>query len=676
MFSVVPMVQLTVLVLESDFRDVLRTLGRLGVVQLRRTRAGPGTAPLPAPDHGGQIAHCDQLMARVRELWKSLELGAREQDQPHPTEIAVEQAEKSLQLLEQQVNARLSHRRQLADQQRELAGICEQVSGYRGLEIPLDGTDRFTFLHFVTGSLPEEHLPRLQSEIGREVALLPLSTRKGRQYLVAMTTRSATAEMESALARAEFHREDLPVIPGATADTLSETNLNQQATLSVQISQAEQQLRAFATEIAPQLAKVYQAVLLERSLLEAAQNFPRTERTVILRGWLPVDRTAALEQSIQEVTRGRCVIETTPAESLPDEQIPVLLKHPRALRPFEMLLKAYGLPRYHELEPTLFVGLTYLLMFGAMFGDVGHGAILVLIGLAALGAGRTMKARDAGLLVLFAGLSSMVFGAVYGSCFGLEQFKAHALWQDPLAGNPMALMYCAVGLGIVMISLGVILNIINHLRRGDLLGGVLDKHGVAGVVFYWGTIGLVTQSAALRSRGLLGLALVAFIVVPIAGWISKGVFEELRQRKSGHPDGASTGLGTVLAESLVGAFEGVLSYFANTVSFVRLAAYAMSHAAILLAAFMMAAELKRAGAAGGLLGVGIIILGNLVAILLEGIIVSVQALRLEYYEFFGKFFSGAGEPFKPFHFAGQGPASGQFGDAGPPDMRTTVPASG
>ena len=670
------MVQLTALVLESDFRDVLRTLGRLGAVQLRRTRAGPDTAPLPAPEHAGGIGHCDQLLARVSELRKSLELGTEEHDEPSPTEMTVEQAEGSLQLLEQRVKAQLCNRRLLSDQQRELAGICEQVSDYRGLEIPLDGKDEFSFLHFVTGSLPEEKLMKLQSEVGADVALLTLSTRKGRQYLVAMTTISAKAEMESALAHAEFHHDYLPVIPGATTDTLVETNFNQQASLTVQMQQADQLIRTLAKEVAPLLARIGRAAGMERALLEATRNFPRTEKTVILRGWLPRDQTSALEQHLHQVVGGRCVIETAPPESLPEEQIPVLLKHPRALRPFEILVKAYGLPRYHELEPTAIVAVTYLVMFGMMFGDVGHGAIFVLAGLAALLAGRTTKTRDAGLLALFAGLSSMGFGAAYGSCFGLEQFKARALWHDPLAGDPMALMRCALGLGVVMISLGVVLNIINHLRRGDVLGGMLDKFGVAGVVFYWGTIGLVTQSAGLRSRGLLGLALVAFMAVPIAGWISREVLEQLRSRKSGHPDGANTSLGTVVAESVVGAFEGVLSYFANTVSFVRLAAYAMSHAALLLAAFMMAAELRRAGAAGELLGAGIIILGNLVALTLEGIIVSVQALRLEYYEFFGKFFSGAGEPFKPFRFADAGSAAGHFGDAGPAANRTTALASG
>jgi V/A-type H+-transporting ATPase subunit I len=96
----------------------------------------------------------------------------------------------------------------------------------------------------------------------------------------------------------------------------------------------------------------------------------------------------------------------------------------------------------------------------------------------------------------------------------------------------------------------------------------------------------------------------------------------------------------------VGAFEGILLYVANTLSFVRLAAYAMSHAALMVAAFSLAAEVEKV--AGRTLGWGVVLFGNLVALVLEGTVAAVQALRLEYYEFFGKFFHGDGRAFRPF----------------------------
>jgi len=399
------------------------------------------------------------------------------------------------------------------------------------------------------------------------------------------------------------------------------------------------------------------ALDLERRLLAAEQNFPRTESSLLLTGWLPSADVPALEQRLHELTRGCIIFGATPAEALPAEEIPVLLRPPRWLRPFALLVSAYGLPRYRELEPTLFVAVSYLLMFGMMFGDVGHGLTFACGGLAIWWRSRRPQLRDIALLLLFCGLSSMVFGALYGSYFGLPGLKQYALWHDPLEGNPLGFMSTAIAIGFVLMSLGLVLNVINHFRRGQFLRGCLDKFGLAGILFYWGALALLLKYAAIRARGLGALAVLIFIVIPLLGWTLKEPLEFLRRRRSAPPpapahqtrtaDPAGSLAGSFL-ESLVEVFEGLMSYLSNTVSFVRLAAYAMSHSALLLAAFIMAEQVRHVPAAGGLLGALVIILGNLVAIILEGIIAAVQALRLEYYEFFSKFYSGNGQPFQPF----------------------------
>jgi V/A-type H+-transporting ATPase subunit I len=303
------------------------------------------------------------------------------------------------------------------------------------------------------------------------------------------------------------------------------------------------------------------------------------------------------------------------------------------------------------------VALSYLVMFGLMFGDVGHGAVLAVCGLIALFVGRSEKVRDVGLLLLFGGSSSVIFGVVYGSYFGIEVFKKYALWHDPLEGDPMRLMYGAIGIGIAMISLGLILNVINRFRRGDVIGAILDKFGLVGLLFYWGTLVLLMNRAAIQSQGLMGVSVVLFLVVPIVGWSLKEPIEHFLSHAGGGRNEATGGMAGAIIESCVGAFEAVLSYLANTISFVRLAAYAMSHAALLFAAFMLAAEVRNFPVGGSLWSLLVIILGNLIAIVLEGVIASVQALRLEYYEFFGKFFSGSGQPFEPFRLARNGKTS-------------------
>ncbi len=648
MFRAVAMMQLTVVVLERDVRAALRTLGQLGAVQLRRMPAGPDTAPLSAPDHAVALERCKQLVARVEELRGLLESAAPAGEKAAPSEMTFAQAEEQFRLVQAQARALLQHRQRLLNRWGELTSVSDQISSYRGLDIPLDGPDRFSFLHFVVGSLPAGNLDQLQKDVGADVALLPLPIREGRQPLLAMATRRQRPALEQALTRANFQHEALPRMEGATVDTLAEASRRERESVTAELREANEQLRALAADVAPSLAKIELVANVERRLLEADKCFPRTESAVLLAGWVPAEGATALERRLRDATAGRCVFSTAPPEKTPVEEIPVLLRHPPALRPFEMLVTAYGVPSYHELEPTLFVALSYVLMFGMMFGDAGHGAVLAAGGLAALLAGRARRIRDVGVLLLFGGLSSMVFGALYGSCFGLPQLKHYALWRDPLEGDPMALMYTAVRFGVVMISLGLILNILNRFRRGDVVGGLLDKFGLVGLVFYWGMLTLLLQYAALQSRGLVGLALVLFLALPIAAWSLKEPLEFARRRQAPGPPEGGGGFGAALTESLVGALEAVLSYLANTISFVRLAAYAMSHAALLVATFMIAAEVRHLSLGGSALSVLVIIAGNLVALVLEGVVASVQALRLEYYEFFGKFFSGSGRAFEPF----------------------------
>jgi V/A-type H+-transporting ATPase subunit I len=449
------------------------------------------------------------------------------------------------------------------------------------------------------------------------------------------------------LERAGFEGEQLPQVQSATVDTLVADSGRGQEEVALELQGIQQQIQQLAIEAAERLAAIERLASQERRLLEAAQHCPRTETAVLLTGWAPATEAPVVERRLREITAGRCIWANATAEDAAGEPVPVLLRHPRLLRPFEMLVAAYGLPRYQELEPTLFVALSFVLMFGMMFGDAGHGLVLALGGLLALRRGKTTRLRDAGVLLLFAGFSSMIFGVVYGSYFGLNQLKHYALWHDPLEGDAMALMYATMGFGVVMISLGMILNMINRFRAGDLVGGFLGQFGVAGALFYWGMLALATRFAEFEAHGMTGPLLLFCLALPIAGWMLKGPLEYVLHRRAHKPvePAAGGGLFAACAESVVEAFEACLSYLANTISFVRLAAYAMSHAALLVATYMMAAEVRSASVAGSLL---VIVLGNLVAMVLEGVIACVQALRLEYYEFFGKFFSGEGQPFKPF----------------------------
>ncbi|HUC86057.1 MAG TPA: V-type ATPase 116kDa subunit family protein [Candidatus Acidoferrales bacterium] len=661
------MTRLRLVILERDERAVLWHLGQGDLLQLTRTPAGPDSAPLSPRNRSAELARLEQVSARIESLRRSLEMPA-----PVPSSktgpISLDQVEQHIHSFEEQADELIKKRLRLRQRMAELAAVDEQIAVVSGLDLPLEPPDSSDFLHFVTGSVPAENLPKLA--LGDHAALLPLTERAGRQFLMVMTTRRDRQDLDRALQQANFEPAPLPVVPGMTTGKLSGENLREQQQTAAELKDLDAKLQVLVERITPTWAQIETITGSERRLLEAEQNFPRTASSILITGWVPDADVSALEQRIQELTRGCCVMELTPAEKIGAEEIPVLLRQPRWLRPFGMLVTAYGLPQYRELEPTLFVALSYLLMFGMMFGDVGHGFIFACGGLAILWRCGRPQLRDVGLLLLFCGLSSMVFGVLYGSYFGLPALKNLALWHDPLEGDPLGFMSTAIGIGIVLMSLGLVLNVINHVRRGQALAGCLDKFGLAGILFYWGTLALLLKHTAIQSLGLATLAAIVFVPVPILGWTLKEPVEFLRRRRGSAPPpgenpdarpvpaaGPAGSLTGSFMESFVEVFEGLMSYLSNTISFVRLAAYAMSHSALLLAAFIMAEQIRHVPVAGSALSLLVIVLGNLVALVLEGIIAAVQALRLEYYEFFSKFYAGNGQPFQPFSLAAHGETS-------------------
>jgi len=651
MFRPVAMQRLSVVVLERDERAVLRGLGRLGAIHLLRTRAGPDTAPQEPPDRSADLARCDDLTARIDALCHRIGMEEFPEPAAEPVEISLDEADDRVRIIEARAGELLQRQQSLQQRWGQVTALAEQVGAYEGLQLPLDRLDQSSFLHFALGSLPTEHLEDLEGQVGENVVLLPLPEREGRRHVIAVTSRKGRFALEMALEKSGFHRDALAAAEGETAEGLAEAARRERDRVTADLAGLGDALRALGAEAAQPLADMKRLVTGERQIFQAEQQFPHTDATVLLTGWVPAEDVPGVRRQLQELAGGRCVIEVADPDNVPESEIPVLLRHPRLLRPFEMLVAGYGLPAYRELEPTLFVAITFLVMFGMMFGDVGHGAVLALGGIIALVAGRSDKVRDVGILLVFGGGSSIGFGFVYGEYFGLSGW---GLWHNPLEGDTMVLLVDAMAIGIGVISLGLILNIVNRFRRGDYVGGFLDKFGVVGAVFYWGTLALGIKYVVFHQKDLHWLEYTLLIILPLVVLALKEPVQYALSRRAGRARHEGEGLLEVTVESFIEVFEAVLGYMANTISFLRLAAYAMSHAAILAATFLMAREVGKAtGSAGGVLGVLIIIFGNLMAIALEGVIASVQALRLEYYEFFGKFFSGTGRAFEPFRLSGK-----------------------
>ena len=365
-----------------------------------------------------------------------------------------------------------------------------------------------------------------------------------------------------------------------------------------------------------------------------------TNTFYILCGWMTEKDALAFQKDIQNDEKIFCLMEDQKAPAT--QKPPTKLRNPKLFKPFEMYVKMYGLPAYNEMDPTWFVAITYSFIFGAMFGDVGQGLVLFLGGLFLY---KTKKMDLAGIISC-AGVFSVFFGFMYGSFFGFEDVLK-AIWLKPmnqmmdvpLVGRLNAVFVIAIGFGMFIILICMVFNIINSIRRGDTEKTWFDSNAVAGLVFYGSivlTIGLFISRKKLPAAAIL----VIMFGVPLLLMFLKEPLTNLVEKKSKILPEQK---GMFFVQSFFELFEVLLSYLSNTLSFLRIGAFAVSHAAMMEVVLMLAGATN-----GGNPNWIVVVLGNIFVCAMEGLIVGIQVLRLEYYEIFSRFYAGNGREFKPF----------------------------
>jgi V/A-type H+-transporting ATPase subunit I len=392
-------------------------------------------------------------------------------------------------------------------------------------------------------------------------------------------------------------------------------------------------------------------------------------------------------ETIEAVTNGRCYLEWKEPEkdsSIKKEQVPVQLEHSKVLSPFQWLVENYSVPQYGSIDPTVLVFATYLIMFGLMFGDAGHGAVLMLTGwlirviLKKKHTGKSKQPRGEqnriqnveqqgnprvqqkessaaklGELIFWCGAAAVVMGILFGSYFGRGWlpplwFDYHSIVSGHGGGSAsyVSSIYDILGItikfGIGIIGAGIVLNCVNRARSRDWFHLVFDGGGLLAGWFYAGGVyagfyfvnsGYLVLPAAGTLFWTIGLPLLLFI--------AKAPLERMRHLEAGEHIKLSQLL-DFLMEWIVELLELFTSYLSNTLSFMRIAGLGIAHVSLMTAFFQIAGTTSSpVGSAA------ILIAGNLVVIVLEGLSAGIQALRLHYYEFFSKYFCGSGRVYKP-----------------------------
>jgi len=511
--------------------------------------------------------------------------------------------------------------RHVRDELRAVAQLEEALDVYEPLDFDLGLLhEGFRFLDVRIGIVPLADIGRLREAVGLiGYAVSDFSHAETTAHVLLAGLASDSPQLERVLGAASFTELKIPTDFAAHPRRVRRELEARKGVLHAQLQEIDESISA--DEIGNEEFLRDAAELLTLASAYARMSETQRKRGGLARigGWVPKDRVDELRARLRQQLDNRFVLESR--DPLPEERakVPSALHHPRLLRPFEALVRNYGVPRYGEIDPTWLFAVSFIAMFGMMFGDIGHGLVIAVAGVLA-----RRKLRGFAPFVVAIGTSSMVFGLLYGSLFGYEEL-IHPLWIAPLS-NPALMLKLALYWGIGFIILMTLIQIRNRLREGAVAEALMSGSGLAGVAFYLGIVYAAAswlQTGAIGSVGLLAL-LAPLLVILVYHW--RHVTAPLSEK---------------IIVVFIEGFETLLGFVANTLSFLRVAAFSLNHVALAIAVFTIANML---GPAGHWITV---VLGNIFILVLEGAIVTIQVLRLEYYEGFSRFFSGDGREFRP-----------------------------
>ena len=547
MFLPERMHQINVLVFEGELDAVAAAIVRLGILHLVQLDDQEPWAEnlrsFEAADVRGKI---EILRSRIAVLMRDLgidDASLRPAESPQDISMGdLAEIDRYVSSLEVALQAPLGRRAELRNRLERMEAIAGEMSPFLDLGLPVQKTP-YSFLEIHYGEVRTENFDIIKEKIAPLAAVaFPVAKRGKNDLVVLIGLKSDRLKLKRILAEASF--EEVEITPEARKEAPQV-----EGEIDKQIDALREDLRAVGGEIAAvrdgNIAKItefYRSLHVAALLLKFKNYLKRTKKTFIFSGWIPVDKRKVVEREIMTAAKGRAIIEVHAPEEIAGVQtgrlkVPVLLKHPAFFKPFEMLMSSYGLPDYKVIDPTLFMAITFLFMFGIMFGDVGHGAVLVAIGWLLRGRARDKGSSMAlfGTLGMYCGVSSIVFGFLFGSIFGLEEAIPH-IWLKPI-NNVMYFFKVAIYYGIGVIMLGIAFNIINSIRTRNFKALVFDHAGLLVAIMYWA--GIVAVSTFLSNEPIPMKLLILAVGIPILAIFFKEPIMAVATRRKPHFEGGS-----------------------------------------------------------------------------------------------------------------------------------------
>lgn len=554
------------------------------------------------------------------------------------------------------------------DELKRVQDANDEAESFANLKISFSELDHVSFLSLRIGRIDPSTFEELKFAVGNRVVVVPLGADKSK--ILVATSKKARFALDTELKKFNFVNLEIPSDFKGIPDDVLESLRAQLAEAKKTFDSLEEEKKNFKTTHQEILRHLLATYSVGSQILDVQNALESTNLVYRLTGWFPEADTHSMMTEFDKLTEGRIAIRVYQPHEIPavlsgHEKVPVKLSHGKVVSAFERMIFSYGSPLYGSIDPTPFVAVFFTVLFGIMFGDLGQGLVFLLMGI--LMSKKVLKLggwNKFAPIFICIGISSSIMGFLEGeffantkvlvpvsaaikSAFGVTD--THAL-AEPLfslefwaAKNPIVPIFLifgiTIGLGFVINSIGLIINFFNKLSQQKYGSAFFGKTGLAGALFFWYVIFFAVRVAAFGHAPQV----YDWIIIGVTLFFS-AFAEPFERLADGHHPAIENGVGSLIIGGVVELIEVISTYLSNSISFVRVGAFALAHAVL---GYIISSMVELAPGAAGII---ISIIGNSIVIVLEGMIVAIQVIRLQYYEFFSKFFNETGREFKPFTF--------------------------
>jgi V/A-type H+-transporting ATPase subunit I len=576
-------------------------------------------------------------LSAVRELAQQFSIDL-EAGKPQKGTVIDDKTKEYIDSLGARVRDAVEQNNALNEQIEECREAIEKYKHFTGLGVPLEDVFACKFISIRFGHLPKDSYLKLNKGYGDNpyILFVPASVDEKGYWGCYFSPKDKEEDVDKIFAALHFDRLHIPSAVGTTQEIVDSLEENIRI-IETQKRELNEQVNEIWRKEGDRIRALYSKLQQLSTVFELRRYAVAHDNSCFFTGWIPAKGEERLREKLLRYPE--FVVEIEDPEKDSTVTPPTRLKNFVAFRPFKYFVEMYGVPSYHDIDITAFVAITYTLLFGIMFGDMGQGLLLILIGLLMW----KLKGMDLGKILVPCGVSSMIFGFVFGSVFGFEELLDPVYHKLGWPGKPLSVMesintvlLVAIAIGVTLVVVAMLLNVVSCIKKKKLGSALFSENGLTGVVVYLSAASLaytfMSHKELIPSRVAAVLLAVGLLILFNKELIA-GSIDERRLQK---PESISD----YLMQNLFETIEYILSYFSNTVSFLRVGAFVIVHASMMMVVFTLAGDPK------SVKGIVVIILGNALVVALEGLLSGIQGLRLEFYEMFSRFYEGEGRSFR------------------------------